>query len=354
MASTRRLVITTPQGPEGTRLALDNAGQPPYNVDVRYLDGGDIEYPPPGGGLLRVPVGGGAAAQMFGTLDGQLVYWDVSAGEWVPTLTAPADTQIPTWDAASGRWVFINRPTLGSIEYFDATHSPVGLWNFNGTLNPVPGFGYNLTAAAGPVAYADITPGKRGLYVMVGNRFENATGNASNVALLGDMTMLAILQRDGTTGLQTIATHAGNGLGVASGQNTNWAFRMDQATSTAARTVSWLSESAVGVDATFTSGGDASLPPIHNVSFIAARRLGNVIRFYLNGLPFGPDSGILVAPTGGQDATTRFIVGAENRGSLALSQFVLMSLKVVSEALTDDQIKAEYNRTMGPAFGVLP
>jgi len=85
-----------------------------------------------------------------------------------------------------------------------------------------------------------------------------------------------------------------------------------------------------------------------DVTMIAFSRISNVIQFYVNGKAFGPPSGTLTAPTGG------------STGQLQLPGFnahntncAVRSLKIVASGLTDEQILAEYNRSMGPAFGKL-
>jgi hypothetical protein len=67
------------------------------------VDGTDIAYPAPGGGLLRVPVGGGSAAQIVGLATGQLFFWDAAAGQWVAS-DAPPNGASPVWNAALNKW----------------------------------------------------------------------------------------------------------------------------------------------------------------------------------------------------------------------------------------------------------
>ena len=351
MASARRF-ISSPQGPEGSAFSISNPGQPPYAAELHAVEASDIIYPPPGGGLLRVPVGGGAAAEMLGTLPGQINYWSQSAGLWLPTSTAPSGGQTPVWDATAGEWVFAAPPSLGAIEYFDNAIPAAGLWNFNGVLTDISGNGNDLALSAGNLAFCDISPGKLGLYVLATARYQTA-GFAAALQLLGDVTVLAIVQRDQAQTTAILCSKAASGELEAANQI--YSFTLEaQATDADLIRTRYQAEQGAGADITYLSGGNVSLSPIHNIMFCAMRRTGNVIRFYVNGLPFGPDSGVLAAPTGGADPASRFVVGANSPGSANASKYVLFSLKVVSSSLSDDDIKSEYNRTLGLAFGVLP
>lgn len=100
-----KLFWSAPAGASGNSVTLLNAqGQLPVGAAALAVDATDIVYPAPGGGLLRVPVGGGPATQLVGSLNGQLVFWDASAGQWVVSPTAPADGQSPIWDSTNNRW----------------------------------------------------------------------------------------------------------------------------------------------------------------------------------------------------------------------------------------------------------
>lgn len=183
MAAARRLFVRTPQGPENTSLRLENQGQPPYQALASFIDSTDITYPPPGGGLLRVPVGGGQAAEMLGTLPGQLTFWKSSQGLWLPTPTAPTDRQIPVWDATAEEWVFTSDVTQlyrgrlfdsflgGRVSALSAQNQAAGIgdlgWNFDTTgatagLARVTGTGmagaYSITANNGPIVAATLGP----------------------------------------------------------------------------------------------------------------------------------------------------------------------------------------------------
>lgn len=317
----------------------------------------EVDYPPPGGGLLRVPVGGGVPEEMRGSIAGQLTYWKHSSGLWLPTDTGPSDGQSPVWNAAGEEWEYDTLGGLSNLQYFDTTHAPVGLWNFDNTLADTSGNGNNLVLAAGNPGFSDVVPGKKGLFVWVGSRYATPAA-VPLLQLTGDYTMEVILQQDGNpiTNNAVIATYRGITSGLEA-DNILYQFRVDATGAfTTTRNVASVTQSGAAVAATYTSAGTSdSLGCIHNIVFLAIRRQSNVMQFFLNGLPFGNPSGVLATPTGGNGVNTRFVVGANGPSAVAVEVAVLIfGLKLINRALTDEEVKAEYNRTMGPAFGALP
>lgn len=318
------------------------------------IDPADIAYPPPGGSLLRVPVGGGAAEQMRGTLNGQLTYWSQTAGLWLPTATAPNNGDIPLWDASDNRWEFTPLPNLGAMRYFDNTFSPVGLWNFNSTLNDANGIASNnLALAAGNLGFCDIVPGKVGLYLYNGARYSTAALSAP-LRLQGDMSFFVITQNDSIPSAdQPIAWYAGSGELEAA--NAQWSLTFIAQTSPAVtpKRLNYLSEHGAGINDTVDSAGTVSLPPVHNIALIGFTRIANVIQFYYNGLPFGPASAAISAPTGGDDASMRLFVGSQSAATTATAPFILFSMQAIPTGLTPTQVKGVWNQSLGPAFGML-
>ncbi len=302
------------------------------------------------GGTLRAEADG-SIESVIGANPGELWYWNGSM--WLPTSTAPEDGQGPVWDAAANDYRF---DTVGAsaLRYFDTTHSPIGLWNFDDTLADTSGNGNNLTLAAGNGGFADVVPGKRGLFVWVGARYATAAA-VPLFQLTGDFTAQAIVQQDTNpiTTDQTIVTY--NGPGETQPDNTLYQFNL-QATGAFnnTRNLSFVSESGAGVNATYSSSGTtASLGCIHNILKVDMRRQSNVIQFFVNGRPFGNPSAALTTPNGGNGANTRLVVGTNGPTGTAADQILIFGLKLVSQALTNAELLAEYNRTMGPAFGTI-
>ena len=148
-------------GPVGNSLGLLNdAGQPPQRSTARLIDPSDVTYPAPGGGMLRVPVGGGAAAPINGSINGQLWYYNQTTGLWALTPAGPSNLQVPQWNAAQNRYDFTTLVSPGQLSYFDTRLAPVAL--YNGSVIDQSGNGFDLGVSGGTIGNANIYPGKIG------------------------------------------------------------------------------------------------------------------------------------------------------------------------------------------------
>lgn len=242
------------------------------------------------------------------------------------------------------------------LRYFDRTHSPVALWNFDNTLADASGNGFDLSVEAGAAAFADIVPGRAALRLPIGARFGRATTAA--LLLQGAMTIEAIVQCDNSPPAPATATSmaiAGyGGSGETEPANFQWLLSMSS-TTTASIPQNLVSfwENAAGVDVLFNTSGPQSLPPIHNIMYVASTRSATgVMQSYVNGTTFNAPSAALPLPTGG--STARVVVGVSSPTSVVVDSFVIMSIKIIARALSAAEIRAEYNFAMGPRFGLLP
>lgn len=323
--------------------------QPGQNVQGQQavlLDPSDLVYPAPGGGLLRVAVGGGPAAPVNGTGNGNLIYYDASAGLWLPTPGAPSNGQSPVWDALDNRWEFATLG-LGGLQYFDNSNSPIGCWRFNQTVADFSGNGLDLSFS-GSAAYAQVYPGKWGAALNSGAFLNNAT--TGGIAMLtGDVTFQVILQLDDNVAGTALNLCQFGATGETLATNVLYALRLNSMASFPRR-VAWLSESGAGVDATFTSSGSASFGLIHNLVHVWGRRAGNVVSLGINGQQIGPSSAALTTPSGGT-ASSLYICGEPAAGTPV--PLIVFSAKLNNTALSDAAILADYNSTLGPAFGYL-
>lgn len=321
-------------------MLLRKSPSGPEAFSAEYLDGG----------TLRAESDGDVET-VVGTTPGQLWYWNGSL--WLPTSDAPTDGEGPVWDADAGDYRF-QSVGAGALEYFDRTHDPVALFNFNDTLADQSGNGLDLTLSAGSAGFADVVPGKRGLFVWEQARYMTAAA-APLLQIAGDLTIEAIVQQDVNpiSADQTLVTY--NGPTENESDNTLYQVNFQATGSfTSTRNLSYVSEHGAGVNDTYSSSGTAvSLGCIHNILFLALRRQAGVLQFFANGRPLGNASAAITAPTGGTGANTRLVVGAPGTSQTAGDQLLIFSLKIIARALTDAEIKAEYNRTVGRAFGVL-
>lgn len=222
----------------------------------------------------------------------------------------------------------------GVITKFDTTHSPVGLWNFNESLEDSSGNGFTLI---GSPIYREIWPGLIGL---VGGTPARSSFDAL-LAVTGDITILAIVVMRAVPANGQICNFSGNGASETSPNN--FLYTLSCLTQD---TLQWFHETGAGTDQSFNSTGHVKGLPVLGVPFeVVARRLGGVVTWFVNGIVYGTASSALTAPTDGSAGAFKLRTGT-NPPEIA-------SLKIVSSALTNNEVAAEYNRTLGPVFGPL-
>ncbi len=240
--------------------------------------------------------------------------------------------------------------TVQSIQLHDTTHSPVGLWQFQGDLTDASGNGFTLSVDAGTPRYDQLCPGLAGV-LLQSTRLKAAVG-ANALRITGDITieMLVIFAAD-NTGVQPtsapLISFTGGQDDTSSTVNFLYQIAFDPG-----RLLYWFSEHATGVNDVYQVTSQA-LPPLRQVLHLAATRTSNVIQFYVNGRAFGAASSALNAPTDGSAA--QLWVGGQGGTTPTLApDCSLSSLKIVASALSAAQIKAEFNRTLGRFYGYIP
>lgn len=224
---------------------------------------------------------------------------------------------------------------------FDTTHSPLVLYHGAGDVLDYSGNGFNLSA--GTNTFTQVLPNVKGLYSQTTANAPRRGAFDASLAITGDITIQAMVELYASPPLGSfVVSFTASGETLAT--NTLYQFGWNGSTQ-----LRWLHESGAGAtDQQFLStGAIEELPELRKIYYIAAVRASDAITFYLNGLPFGSSSGTLTTASGGTSCVLN-ICG----GGTALS-FATLGVKVVGSALNAAQIKAEYNRTMGVAFGLL-
>lgn len=220
---------------------------------------------------------------------------------------------------------------------FAVTANTVALYHFDQTLNDSSGNG--LTINTGTPNYISLYPNVNGLQGAAA--LSRAAFDAA-LAITGDITLQCIIRlfTSPNTTNTTIASFTAAGETLAT--NTLWLFALVDS-----GRCRWLSESGAGVDAEYFTASNPTFqrPPLRDPFHFAVTRVSNVVQFYLNGVAFGSPSGVLVAPAGGTSST--LIV---NSGG---GDWSCMGLRIENIGKTAAQIKADYNATMGVAYGNL-
>jgi hypothetical protein len=227
----------------------------------------------------------------------------------------------------------------GSISKFDTTHSPVVLYNFEYNLNDSSGNGFTM-GGGGTVVYREVWPG---FVALVSN--SAALLRAANDALLtitGDMTVLALVVMRAVPTNGQILNFSGNGASELEAENFLYAVTLPNQ-----NTLQWFHESGAGTDQAFTSTGHSEVLPLLGMPFfVGVRRQSGVVTFFMQkAQPFGDASSALTAASGGTNGVLKLRVGT-NPPELG-------SLAVYDTALSNAQIKALYNATIGPVAGFL-
>ena len=224
------------------------------------------------------------------------------------------------------------------VQLHNTSFSPVGLWQFDGNLNDSSGNGFTLSVFSGTERYATLLPGLKGV-LLIDSSLEKAT-YASALAITGNLTIECFLSLPyySSSTAKWLIGHEDSGETPA--DNCLYSIQM----LTATNRLGFFSESGSGVDASYELTD--VLPPTTLCHF-AMTRISNVIRFYVNGRPFGSPSGTLTPPTDGTDG--RFSIGSR---SLNAPDCTLASLKILNVGLSASQIAGEYNRTLGTLYGI--
>jgi len=226
---------------------------------------------------------------------------------------------------------------------FDLSLSPVGVWNFQNSLEDLTSNNYDLTLNAGTLRYAPVTYGLGGIVLDGATSFvHNVAGTALEIT--GNMTLLAILRLYPTVtetnyiisySSTTNGASATNFLyGLTTNAGTNGRNRYRYAHHTGANTFVTYASPNMGTD--FTT------------ALVGFTRTGGVVQFYKNDKSFGSASGV-INPSGG--GSSRFRIGAQIGITSPTVGAVIGGVKIISSAITGDQWKDQYNRTIGPLYG---
>ncbi len=274
--------------------------------------------------LVSGLMGYGTTRALMGSIDFSPATWSVSSGASRTVVLVPP---MPRTRLAS-----IAR---GVPARFDTTHAPVGLWNFDGTLNDSSGNGLNLTGSS--VVYRQLMPNYRG--VVSATTLGRAVYDAL-LAIPGDVTIEAILR------MRLVPSNAHIvyfGAATTTVEADNTQYQIDLETEAI---LQWFSQSGANVGAVFNATSTVeSLPSIGELFMVQTTRIANVVQAYLNGLAFGSPSSALATPTGGTNGKLTLMTGTNPPE--------YYGLKIIASGLTAAQCKAEFNRTLGVWAGQL-
>ena len=226
----------------------------------------------------------------------------------------------------------------GRAQHLDTTYDPIALYKLDGNVSDSSDSGFNDLTVIGNERYADVGLGLRGFFFDGSSSLELASSEAI-LQITGDLTIECIVTINMNTAAgQLLVYHAATGETEA----TNVLYQITALQTT--NQMDYFAEYGVGSNINYSAGacftaGEAML--------LGVVRSSNNVTFYVNGLQIGDASSGLVAPTGGGDGTLKI-------GSAYIEGGAICSVKILNTALTADQMKAEFNRSLGPVLGELP
>ena len=224
---------------------------------------------------------------------------------------------------------FYSQPT---IRLHDLTHTPVGLWQFQGDVLDSSGNGYGLTWVSTEA------------YTIAGGTVKAANFNGTSrltrvstaaLQILGDVTVEYLASYPGIVGSDALLSNMGVvSVGAAgSAESANYCFAVFTRAGTTGLRI--LSQSGSGVSVDFQT--PAGPPPYGAWHHFAAVRTSDVWTLFLNGTLVAT-SGTLTTPTGGTAATMWVASKDGGSGTMRCS---MASLKIIASALTPAQVLAE-------------
>jgi len=228
-----------------------------------------------------------------------------------------------------------------NINYFDLTHSPVALYNFNDVLTDSSGNGLDLALTTGATLFTKQN-GITGLKLKGGVQYWSRPSNDPVLTILGALTVEMLIMIP-IISSEFWIVQMGSNTSAPAGNN-SFSIRM-----ISTGNIGYFADTgASGTDVVYTS--NISLAT-YQLTYLAMTRnsAGTVVKFYING-ELKATSGTLNAPTGGTNSFLRIGTNKAATTSTPNGGF-LPSLKILNKELDDNQIKLEYYKTIGNSFG---
>lgn len=230
--------------------------------------------------------------------------------------------------------------TRNQAKLHDLTHSPVGLWQLDGSMKEESGGGYDLTLDTGAERYGMGAVSDRRAAYFNGSTILARTTHDAALLLLGDVTLEALVfptaTDDGYTDIQ--AFHGG----PTDSEVNNTCYQMG--VNGASNNPFWSHENGAGANNAhiFT---DVSLP-LFTWTHVAMVRddTAKTVTLYLNGVATGTPYTYVNSATGA--SASRYSIGGFWPSNSQYFNGSISSCKVVALALKATEVLAEAQRTL--------
>lgn len=233
--------------------------------------------------------------------------------------------------------IFADPPRLINARYHDTSLSPTALWQLSGSLADTSGNSLGLAVASGSARYGEILPGIRGLVL----QDTTIIRTPSTVGLRGltSYSFEAIVNIPRPYTDKPIFSHGNSGGGA-----NNYSYYFGVANEYGDAETYWQSG----------SGGDAYgqviqeiLLPLRPCHLAVTRNDDYTLSVYVDG------QNVYSVTTGLPKATLgtggRFRLGSHDATAHTM---LIASAKFFDRALTPAEVRAEYNMTLGPVYGM--
>jgi hypothetical protein len=266
------------------------------------------------------------------SLSGSYVFWQVSEidydGSEAPESVIASTIVIDSISVVSGDYAQLH----------DNTHSPIVLYNFEEGFELVDssGNGFDLNSTSGTPIYGELISNIR--MVNLRSASIRRTTAVSDLAITGAITIEAFVVNNGPV------AEFNNNI-VISYQSANSQF-WDMRLSNLLLGISYWNGSTFIISSSNIS--KSFIPKLEHWAITRASD-GITYKFYINGILLDTITSP-GAPSGTHDDETLNI--GSNRASTSNFNGFIGSVKVIDGLLSDADIKAEFNRTLGPVLGL--
>lgn len=244
------------------------------------------------------------------------------------------------------------------INYHGLDYGPIGLWQLSGTLSDQTQYVSNLTASAGTTRYTVMGPGLKG-FMFDGGTALTLTASLPTVlatAMTGAITwegMLIIEPIKDPAGTQNIWNASGLTGDVNGSENNLLGLTVNPFGNLL---VGWETNAGTNID----FFAQNSLPFNRLFHLAVTRDTSGVVRYYVDGALQETSTALTMPNTGSVAASSaRFNFGFFPVGSFSaftagtlFGSSSMASVKLIGRALTDGEVAAEYQRTLGGLYNI--
>jgi len=249
--------------------------------------------------------------------------------------TGPAGPTGPSGGAGTGAG--------GTAQYLAVDGDTVALWTGNQTLNDSGPNGLTLqTGGTSPMeAYVPMLPGLWGFRFGGANNFHRDAGVDAVLDITGPITLQAIVALDSVNvGAMRLMAMESFDINL----HPTWRIYFVISTTASSYAMDW----AAG--AVPQAKGAQRIPRMRPTLVTCTRDASNIARLYLDADLVATSSSLATATT---DPDDRLILGSLGNDTQYVNG-AAGSFRVKDVAISDADVKADYNATLGPVYGMMP